>query len=276
MINQPTGFKRMVVGMSQNMADQVAVNAVAELAEFLQVEVLATFVTDPRLRALAQHSTVREWRILDRSWHSLDWAQITSDIDRAASAARRRFAEAVSNCNIRTKFDVVTDVDVMTSSIGKEDIVVIIEPSHPGEQITWQFADVLGAALESAGAVLVMPQRIARSAGPVLVIASSGQDTSIPIALQIAAALKEELIAVVPSGVGLATTVLAGAKELGIHVEQVTKDWLSGPFGLGLHSAKERLRVITRSGITGDAPRIFSCLQGVPLLIIAPERSMIH
>jgi len=252
------------------MTDQVAVGAAAELAEFLHVEVLATFVADPRLYALAQHSSVREWRIFDRGWHSLDWAQITSEIDRAAAAARRRFAEAVSSCTMKTNFDIVAGADVMASLFRNDDIVVIIEPSHPVEQITGQFDNVLGAALQSAGAVLVMPRRIARFSGPVLVIATGAEDASISAALQISAALKEQLIVAMPSGILVATTVLASAKELGVYVEQVTKEWLSGPLGLG-----ERLRVITRTGTLGDASRMFSCLQGVPLLIIASERSKI-
>ena len=41
------GFKRMVVGLPQSVANHTAMNATADLAEFLHIDFLGTFVADP-------------------------------------------------------------------------------------------------------------------------------------------------------------------------------------------------------------------------------------
>ncbi len=271
MSSSPTGFKRMVVGLPQSMANQQAVDAAVDLAEFLHIELLVTFVADSSLHALAGFSTVRELRILDQGWQAIDLAQIKRDIDHAAGVARRRFAEAVRSRTIKTSVNVVTGAEVTASLIRADDIVAIIEPTHPGERITRQFTDLLDAALETAGAILVVPQRIARTAGPVMAVATGPEDTSIHVALEIAAAFKEQLIIVTRLGALVSAEILSDAKQLGVHVEQIAANGLvADAFALApfLFRAKERLRVVTRSRVPDDAPRLFSTLQGVPLLVV--------
>jgi len=58
------GFKRMVVGLPQSMANRAAVETALDLAEFLNIELLATFVADPTLPTLAGLSGARELRAL--------------------------------------------------------------------------------------------------------------------------------------------------------------------------------------------------------------------
>jgi hypothetical protein len=274
------GFKRMVVDLPQSMTNQGAVDVAAELAEFLNIELRATFVADTSLPGLAGFSPAREFRILDRGWQSIDLAQITRDIEQAANAARRRFAEAVRSCSIKTSFDVIAGVQAMASLIRADDIVAIIEPSHPGERITRQFTGQLNAALEAAGAVLILPQRIARTAGPIMAIAGPERG-SIRAALEIAVALKEGLVVVTGRGAALAADIVTLARERGIHVEQVAASGLmtdtsmpamwemSAPSPSGV---KERLRVVTRGQVPNDATRLFTMLQGVPLLVVEPDR----
>lgn len=269
------GFKRMVVGLPQSMANQAAVDVAADLAEFLNIELLATFVADTSLHALAGFPIARELRILDQGWRAIDLAQITRDIEHAASAARRRFAEAVRNRAIKTSFNVIAGAEAMASLIRADDIVAIIEPSHPGEQITRQFTGLLDAALAAAGAVLIVPRRIARTAGPVMAIAAGPEGGSIRAALEIAIALKEDLVVVTGRGTALAAKVVTLARECGVHVEQVaaggltTDTSMSAPFS---SRVKERLRVVPRGQVPDDAARLFTMLQGVPLLVVEPDR----
>ena len=75
----------MVVGLPQGMANQAAVDAAADLAEFLHIELLATFVADATLRALAGLSACANCAALDQGWQAIDVAQITRDIDRATA-----------------------------------------------------------------------------------------------------------------------------------------------------------------------------------------------
>ncbi len=270
------GFKRMVLGLPQGLANQAAVDAAADLAEFLQIELLATFVADSTLRTLAGLSAARELRALDQGWQAIDVAQITRDIDRATSLARRRFAESVRSRAIKTSFDVITGAEVMASLIRADDIVAIIEPTHPGERITWQFTGLLEAAFAMAGAVLVVPRRIARTTGPIVTVAADSEDPGIRAALEIAAALNERVVVVTAAGTRLPIKILADAERLGVQVEHIAGSGLpADASSLAPASARlqERLRVLTRGVLTDDFPRLFSSLQGIPLLVIEPGRA---
>jgi hypothetical protein len=260
------GFKRVVVGLPQGLADQAAVEAAADLAEFLRIELLATFIADSSLHTLAALSGARELRAFDQRWQAIDAAQIAREIGRATDLARRRFAESVGIRAVKTSFDVVAGAEVMASLIRADDIVAVIEPGHPGERITQQFTRLLEAALATAGAVLAIPRRIARTAGPIVTIASDSGDPSIRTALQIAAAFKERLIVTTTADARLPIELLADANRLGVAVEHI-----SGT--LPLPRLQERMRVLTRSALTDKGIALFSSLQGIPLLLIDPDRA---
>jgi hypothetical protein len=137
--------------------------------------------------------------------------------------------------------------------------------AHPGERIARQFTGLLDAALEASSAILILPQRIARTAGPVMAIAGPDRG-GIGAALEIAVALKESLIVVTGRGVELAANLVTLARERGVHLEQIadsSSTYDTAPFSSGTN---ERLRVVTRRQIPRDASRLFSMLRGVPLL----------
>ena len=269
------GFKRMVVGLPQGLASQAAIDAAADLAEFLHIELLATFLADATLPALAGLSGARELRSLEQGWQAIDRAQIAHDINRAISAARRRFAESVRSRAVKTSFDVVTGAEAIASLIRADDIVAVIEPAHPGERVTRQFTGLLEAAFEMAGAVLVVPRRIARTTGPIVTVASDSGGPGLRAALEIAAAFKERLVVVTAAGTHPPLKVLAEAERLGVQVEHIA---VSGPLADASSLAasahlRERLRILSRSILTDDAARLFSSLQGIPLLVIAPSQA---
>lgn len=260
-------FKRMVVGLPQGMGTLSAVQAAADLAEFLQLELFAAFIADSALLDLAEFPAMRELRLLDQQWRPLDVARVARDLEEAANLARRRFDEIVGGRAIKTAFDVLYGAELMVSRIEAGDIVTIIEPSHPGESITRQFTALFDAAFETAAAILVVPRRIVRTSGPIMALAGGPEDASIRIALEIAAALKERLIVVAPPGMTLPPEIAADAQQLGVPVEQLAGD-ANAPSPLPSASrSRERLRVITRP-LLGDASQLFSMLQGVPLLVL--------
>ena len=165
---------------------------------------------------------------------------------------------------------------MVASLIRSDDIVAIIEPSHPGETVTRQFTGLLDAAFASAGAVLVVPTRIARTTGPIMVTASDPEEPSIRAALAVAAALNERLIVVTPPGTRLPIEVLAEAEQLGVLVEHIASSGLRAEASLAvpaLARLQERLRIVTRDVLTDWSPRLFSSLQGIPLLVIEPGRA---
>ena len=267
-------FKRMVVGLPQGMGNPSAVQAVADLAEFLQIDLLGAFIADSALRDLAKFPAMRELRLLDQQWRPLDIEQISREIEQAAELARQRFAQSVGNRSIKTGFDVLAGTGLLASLVDPGDIVTIIEPSHPGESITRQFTALLDAVFETAAAILVVPRRIARVSGPIMALAGGFDGGSIRVALEIAAALRERLIVVAPPGAPLPSDIAADARQLGVAIEQLAES-PAGAETSWLPSASrslERLRVITRRPL-GDASQLLLLLHGVPLLVIDAKRA---
>lgn len=268
-------FNRMVVGLPQGMGDDSAVHAAANLAELLQIELLGTFIADASLRALSR-LPMRELRTLELQWRPVDLAQISRDLDNAVDVARSRFTESVGNRAVKIGFDVITESHVMGSLLRADDIVAIIEPTHPGDTITQQFTGLLDTVFETPAAILVVPRRILRTKGPIMAISTSPKDASIPVALEIAAALGERLLIAIKSSGSLAPEILADAERLKVQVDQIAASGalVNAPAGALLSSrTQERLRVVCRDPQSAEARRLFSTLSGVPLLVVGPGQT---
>jgi hypothetical protein len=264
-------FNRMVVGLPHGRASDAALQAAADLAEFLQIELLGTFIADASLRALAGLPG-RELRIVEREWRPFELAQISQDLERAIELARTHFAESIGSRTVKIGFDAVTGAQALPSLIQADDIVAIIEPGHPGEWIARQFTDLFDAAFRSPAAILLVPKRLARTSGPVTVTATEADDPSLAVALEIAGALKETLIVAAPAGAALSAQLLARAERLGVRVRRPNGDEAAGgvaPFAAS--AGNERLRVAARASMAGDAGRLFAQLRGVPLLAVGPH-----
>jgi hypothetical protein len=124
------------------------------------------------------------------------------------------------------------------------------------------------SVLKSAAAVLTVPRRIVRTAGPILAVATGPDDPSTGLALKIAAASKEHLIVLTRPGVLLSPQVYTDAEYGGVRVEQVIDGSNRSMLG-----ARECLRVMTRGRQATDARRLFSALHGIPLLVIEPDQA---
>ena len=271
MTSSRLGFKRMVIGLPQTMADRAAIDAAAELAEFLQVELLAAFIADPALRALAERPAARELRTLGQGWQTIDPAQIKRDIEQISAIAQRRFAETVGGRSIKTGFDVVTGAPMLASLIRADDILAILEPGHPGESITRQFTSLLDTAFATAAAILAVPRRILRPTGPILAVVTGGDHNNLRLALQIAAASKERLLVATPPGVRLPDEILADAERLGVPIERISTGLSQQTLALPSARANERLRIVARDQLPEDA--LFANLRGIPVLVVEPERA---
>ena len=189
---------------------------------------------------------------------------------------RRRVAESTQGRSLDARFDIIQDVDAIGSFIQADDLVVIIDPAHPGERITRQFTCLLDAAVRTAAAVLVLPAQVGRTAGPVVAFATGSQDPSLRIGLQVASALRERLIVEVAEGLPLSSDILLDAHRLGVPVEQLRVMPLT-PHALARAPSSdrlnERLSVVTHSRTLGEIARLFWTAQGIPLMIIHPDRA---
>jgi len=265
-------FERMVIGLPQGTGSQSGIRTAADLAEFLNIELLGTFIADENLRTLIGLPG-RELRMLDLQWQPIDLTRISRDLEDITEFVRSRFIESVGDRTVKIGFDVVAGAHILGSLIQAGDIVAIIEPAHPGERITQQFAGLLDTAFTTAAAILVVPRRVLRASGPVSAVANSSDDPSIRVALEISAAIKERLIIVSQPGIRPSAEIIDLARQLGVPVEQLTAGTAAIGGTAAPHQSKERLRVTSRVQQSGDPHRLFSALAGVPLLIVEPRRS---
>lgn len=268
-MNDPgIGFKRIIIDLAHGSTNFAAVEAAADFAELLNIELLATFITDATLPALAALSGARELRVLEREWQTIDYEQIGRETDQAVDRARRRFAESIGNRAIRTGFDVLAGADAIASLISIDDIVTIVEPAHPAERITWQFTALFEAAFAAAGAVLVLPRKVVRTTGPIVTTASEADDLAARAALRIAAAHKERLIILTATGTRPPPALFAEAESLGVRIEHISGPPPDRAQLVAARHFGERLHVLPANMLVGDAARLLSRLEGIPLLLI--------
>lgn len=278
MSKRPKPFKRMVLGLPHSAGDYAAVHAAADLAELLGIDLLATFIEDTGLRGLAELPGMRELQPLGAGWRPLDTAQLAKDLDSAARTARRLFVEATRTCRFEARFDVArgTAAEIIASMAHTDDILVVIEPKNPAERITQQFTALIDAALKSASAVLLMPSRVARQSGPVVAVALSLDDPSVPTALAIAAATREHLVVLGAAGRPVASPDLEeAARAIGVPLESITPSGapIDGrSLAAALAPMRERLIVMTRGAFADVAASVVASLRAIPVLIVEPAK----
>lgn len=278
-MNEPRAdFKRMLVRLPQSAGDYAAVGVTAQLADLMGASVVATFVQDVELVDVAALPCVRELRPFGGGWHPIEGSQLVRQLELAAATARRLFHDAVRPTRIETSFNVARGsfADVMGASAAADDIVVIIEPRNPAERVTQQFTRLVDAAFGASGAVMVVPSRIARRAGPVAVVISGPGDPSIRPALAIAAAAKEKLIVLGPAALSADASISELAGLAGVRIEfGPAMPELLDVSSLLTHLAhlNERLVVMTRAAGIDRGAALVASRRRVPLLLTEPGRA---
>jgi hypothetical protein len=275
MAAQPHIFKRLVLRLDLRSSDHTVQLAV-ELAELLHIELLGLFLEDPSLRHLAAIPFVRELRPLEGGWRPIDLDQLTHDLDVAVRSAERSFVEAAKALTMRHQFEVIREAaaQAIASLSRSGDIVMITQPSTPAGRAIQQFSWPLKAAFQSAAAVLVVPARIGRLAGPVVAVAIESNDPSIRAAAGIAIAAREDLVVVhTHEGESDDPGVRKLAADTGLTIKHVSagKASLSDPaaFVAALRHVEERLVVMARSTLAPELALSIASSRHVPVLVIA-------
>jgi hypothetical protein len=141
---------------------------------------------------------------------------------------------------------------------------VIIEPRNPVERVSQQFTRLVDAAFQAAAAVMIIPNRVARSTGPIVAVAVDPDDPSIGTAMGIAAAAHEKLIIVSSSeSIGSSASLATLIESAGVRVEFVRdkKGRLHATALAGdLQQLNERFIVISRGTLT-DGKRTYTLRQ---------------
>jgi hypothetical protein len=283
MAGEPHAFKRLVLGLEPSAPDR-AIRFAAKLAELLHLELLGLFVEDPRLRDLAAIPFAREFRPLGGGWRSIELDQLTHDLDIAIRNAERTFVEAARDLTTRCQFAVTRAAAAQAfASISRSgDIFVITEPTTLAARATQQFSWLLNAAFQSTAAgVMLVPTRVARTTGPVIVIALAPDDPSIRTAAAIAVAAKETLIIVhgdERKGVYPKARSLAADTDLMIRHVFTGNTSLSDPatYTHVLSNVRERLLVGARSVLAPELALAMASSRRIPVLVIAPSEGSLR
>lgn len=268
-------FRRMVVRLPLSKEDYGAVGMTARLAEQLGLQLLAMFVEDTTLAEIAGLPCVRELRFFG-GWSPIEEEQLGREIAQTAAIARRLFQEAVQESRIEASFAQARGsiAEVIGSLATEKDIIVIIEPKHPAERVTAQFAHLVDVAFQTAAAVLIVPHRIARVAGPVVAVVSSANDPSIRTALGIAAAAREPMLVLGTLEPEAQAQIAEQAKMADVPVKfiSVPPQPLDAPALLAaLSHLNERLVVIQRGIMNDVATSQIASARRIPVLVIEPE-----
>ncbi len=269
-------FKRVVLGLRPSVPDR-AMQLAVELADLLHLELLGLFLEDTGLRHLAAIPFARELRLLGGGWHPIDLDQLSRDLELAARSMERMFADAAKGLPTRYQFEVIrTPTAEAIASVSRTgDIVMIMEPLSPAEQATQQFSHLMEAAFRSAGAVMLVPTRIARATGPIVAIAAARDDPSIESAAAIAMATEEALVIVEASeGAADDPRVARLAADTGLRVKRIVVGNVPALSPSVLLSAfrelRERLVIISRGALDREVALTMASARRVPVLVIEP------
>ncbi len=262
MTRAPLGFKRMVLGLHPGAPRRATALAV-EFAELFDIELLGLFIEGAGLRHLSGLPFAREISSLGGGWRQIEPARATRELDLAAGSAERRFVEAARGLG-RRQFEIVRGgaVEALAAILRSGDIVTIGAPVAAAERAAEPFASLLEAALGSAAAVMLAPARLARSAGPIVAIASGPDDPSLAAAAAIAAAAGEELV-VVDVRAGAAEDWLAARRDAAPRLA-----FADDALPQALQRLKERLAVVSRGAVGNRIALAIAATRGVPALSV--------
>lgn len=272
-------FKRLVLGLQPNVSNR-SMRLAVDFADLLQLDLLGLLIEDTSLKNLANMPFAREFRPLGGGWHPIDLEKVSREFELAAGSIQRMFAEATRRLTTPYQFDIARGptAESIASISRADDIVMIAEPPGLGERVTQQFTWLRQAAFRSAAAVVLVPQQIARTKGPIVAITSSPSDPSIRVAAAIAIAAKEDLIILDICETAMEDrSVHALAEKLGLTIRHVV-------VGSSLRSRltallpeylplQERLAVVTRGVFQNGEASAIAATRRVPVLVIEPMQA---
>ncbi len=259
MTKAPLGFTRMVLGLHPGAPPRATALAV-EFAELFDIELFGLFIEDLGLRHLSGMPFAREISSLGGGWRPIEQARATRELDLAAGDAERRFLEAARSL-ARRQFEIVhaRAGEALAANLRTGDIVAIGAPVA-AERAAEPFASLLEAAFRSSAAVMLASARPARSAGPIVAMASRPDDPVVEAGAAIAEAAGEERV-VVDLRAGAAEDWLAARRAGGPRLA-----FSDDALPQALQGLKERLVVVSRGAVGDRLALAIAATRGVPAL----------
>jgi hypothetical protein len=270
---QASHFDRVVVGL-QHDTPRHGMQVAAEVAALLGAELSGFFVKEDELAGLAALPFAREFRRLEGGWRSLDLDALSRELDAVAGSAQRSFGDIARALGLVGSFDVTQGSMAGTIAARSRagDIVVLPAPAGPAAPEASRYRAARAAALRSAAAVMLVPQRLARATGTIVAVTARPDDPSEGAAATFAALAKEELCiieAIAGSAAAPSAVVPAGgrARRLSIGGRELAKPQVVAEAFAPL---RERMVVITHDALAEAVAETIVAVRGVPVLLIEP------
>lgn len=183
-------FRRIVLEFSRSAHSAEAIQAAAELAELLHLDLLGRFVEDPGLAQLVRTPFAREFRMLEGEWRDLDSQSAAGSVELAIAAARRLFMQAAASSSAPRHFEVIRAQAAAEQRRSAQELVAIVQDGDADSALVSR----LGVLQNDVTGALLLPRRKTRQEGPIIVIAAKEDERSTAVATQVAAAAQETLL----------------------------------------------------------------------------------
>ncbi len=254
-------FRRLVLELGHGDADAATMRQAAALARLMDAELHALFVEDDTLLHASQLPFTREISLVSGQWRPLAADRLEAELRAAADRARRYFLEAARGTGVRQSFEISRgDVGLLVAGLCvASDIVVVPTPGRTGSVATYGFQLLRETARRSVASVLFLPPDAGRGPGPVVAVATGGNDPSLGVARLIAVQYRGGLVIVAPaeSGIGESRPLQGNSVE---------------DIDAALGDTRERLIVMMRAnGPKEDLGAALAAARGVPVLVVEPD-----
>lgn len=247
----PAPVRCVVLDTGAGDVGRPALQAAAEFARLLRLELLGIFIEDPSLLALSTLPFARELRMPGCDWQVLQPRRLEDELRTAGLQARQLFRQEVESHGVVGRYEVRRgDPAVLTGEFAQPtDVLVVVEP-HAIDALAPAREVIRRAAVSSPASLLLLPRSGMARPGLVAAVADNESDTSFALASRVAAASGEAAIAV----------PLVGRSSPAILSASITR---------ALGAQRERLLVVPRNLATFETLLSVASERRVPVLLVA-------
>lgn len=194
-------LRRLVLELAHGPIDPGAMRLAAEFARDFGLDLFGVYTEDESLLRVAQLPFSREIRLLTHDWRRLDPGAVVDELRGQAETVRRQLREMMDRLGVRGGFEVRRGDPVLcVAGVCSPADAIVVSASAT---IQRPVADRLRQAAErSPAAVLVMPDRLTRNRGPVVVITDALDEPGVALAHGFAERQHVRLLVLMPKTEG--------------------------------------------------------------------------
>jgi hypothetical protein len=231
-------FRRVVLNLTVGEAPAPALEVAAALARWLDAELFALFHENSALYEYARLPFAREIGI-GAVWRPLEPGRLLEDYVAIAAAVQRRLRAAAARAGVQCEFEILRgDPAAWFARAGTGDLLALLEPADP-------FARWMPPRAVPVAGHVILPRHLRRTRGPVVVVATRPGEAAQTVALQIAAAAGEALIALQAAD--------DAAHDMPASARRMRCAPTARAVAAALQTTREGLIVVPRSALAGAA-----------------------